>query len=103
MHQSIVGSVNSTAHVDAVGYKLSLLKFRVTDAYPRGGIVSDPVKNDRMFSRVTQSLVVLRSDSNSHRSRYSIKYIKAASSFILSLFPFSEKCTVEKSFRMYPA
>ena len=40
-----VGRVNSTAHVDAVGYSFKGLKFNTADLYPEGGTVSAPVKN----------------------------------------------------------
>ncbi len=45
--------MSSTAHVDAVGYRLRSLKLKVATGYPIGGIVSEPVKNERMVPKPT--------------------------------------------------
>ena len=58
----LVGRVNSSPQVDAVGYGLSPLKLMVTLLYPMGGILSAPVKNARIILSDTlgTSLVVAK-------------------------------------------
>ena len=49
----LVGIVNCTAQVDAVGYGLLPLKVRTAEGSPIGGIESAPVKKTRTSFKVT--------------------------------------------------
>ncbi len=52
-----MGSVSSTAHVDAVGYKFIWLNERTTFLYPNGGTLSAPVKKESIISNEALSFL----------------------------------------------